>query len=483
MTDKKETESEINTDGIIDSPLNQTLDLISRHINSIRSIPEVLPGNKVEQEKLREILQSIRTVQLHTLELSEGKLHSSITIRGILGGALKNLQSNLKHLTWKTQMIAKGDFSQRVDFLHEFSEAFNSMVRDLDETKKSLLNKTQELIDLNESLYFNREQYKALIKESPVSICILNNGNISFTNSSFLNLIKAEKDTDIKDTSFDRLLCQGMFSEELKSGKLFSDEIKNPVKIEEELVCPDGSKITVEINAARIIFENEPSTLLFINDVTDKKNRELKILSSLEEKEILLKEVYHRVKNNLQIIVSLLSMQAARVKDKEIKKYFTESQNRVMSLALVHENLYRTDSLEKVNYGQYIRRVSSYLFKTYNLNEDKVKLEIITEEETISLKQAVYCSLIINELLSNSLKYAFNDSHGSIIIRFSQSEDLNNYTLDYRDTGPGIPRYNINGTNDGLGMKLINGIVKQLNGEMRFENESGVHYIINFPFV
>lgn len=470
-----------NTKDYPDISLKQALDLISLHLNSGRTITDVLPGDPKEQVQLKEILEIIRKVQNHILELSEGKLHSEISIRGIFGGALKNLQSNLRHLTWKTQMIAKGDFSQRVDFLYDFSEAFNSMVRDLDETKKALMIQTEELKEVNESLYFSREQYKSLIMKSPISICILKNGHITLTNPAFINLVKAKVSSDIEGKQFIRFVNSGIICEDLINSEYFSNSVKKPVTIEEELLCQDGSKIFTEITGTDIVFENEPSMLLFLIDITEKKKNEIRILGSLEEKEILLKEVYHRVKNNMQIISSLLSLQAGMVKDESIKRFFTESKNRVMSLALVHENLYKTDNLQRINYGQYIAKISSHLFETYNLNAHKVSLDIITGDETISLKQAVPCSLIINELISNSLKYAFNDKSGNITIKFNLSENQGYFTLDYRDTGPGIPPDILHEKSDSLGMKLINGFVRQLRGEMFLENNKGAHYVITFP--
>ena len=464
-----------------DASLKQALDLISLQLNSGRTVPDVLPGDPKEQVQLKEILEVIRTAQMHLHELSEGKLHSTIKMRGIFGGSLKNLQSNLKHLTWKTQMIAKGDFSQRVDFLYDFSEAFNSMVRDLDETKKALMIQTVELKEINESLYLSREQYKSLIIKSPISICILKNGYITHPNPSFVKLIKGDKSSDINGSPFIRFFNPGIFNEEFMSMDFFSKSVENPRKIEEELICLDGSKIVAEISGTEIIFENEPSILLFLNDITEKKRDEKRVLNSLEEKEILLREVYHRVKNNLHIVKSLLSMQARMVKDEESKRFFIESQNRVMSLALVHENLYKTDSLQRVNYGQYLTMISSHLFETYNLNTDKVGLEIISGEATISLKQAVPCSLIINELISNSLKYAFCDNPGKIRIKFNLSENSDYYILDYSDTGPGIRTDEIMKNQASLGMQLISGIIKQLNGKMVFENNCGAHYVITFP--
>lgn len=467
---------------ISDGSLKNALELIYSHLHARNTIPDILPGNQEEQILLKKILETIISAQTHTLEISEGKLHATITLKGVFGGALKNLQSNLRHLTWVTQMIAKGDFKKRVDFLYDFSEAFNSMVRDLDETKKALAIQTEEVQKAITSLYHSKEQYRSLILKSPVSICVLKKGSIILSNPAFIELLRAKSRDGVEGVPFLEFVRPGNRTTFLHKLTRYSEYGINWNRFEEDLVCLDDCDIVTKITGTDIVFENEPANLLFIDDITGKKNEETIILNSLQEKEILLREVYHRVKNNMQIIWSLLSMQGKMVDDETVKGYFVECQNRVKSLALVHEQLYKTDNLREINYGQYLRQITSHLFDTYNLNGKKVHLQIEAGEETLSLAKAVPCSLIINELVSNSLKYAFtSDMPGSITILFGTGENPEKYTLDYRDTGRGILPEIHPEQGSTLGMKLIYGLTRQLNGTVLFENDNGVHYVIIFP--
>jgi PAS domain S-box-containing protein len=462
--------------------LRAALTLIQSHLARRQSVPDCLFGDQEEQVLLRNILDTITSAQNYTLEISEGKLNTPIELKGVFGGALKNLQSNLRHLTYKTQMIAKGDFTQQVDFLYDFSVAFNSMVRELDQTKKALIMKTEELQNMVTSLKVSSEQYRSLIQKSPVSICLVHNGQIILTNPLFLNLLGATNIEQVVGQLFIRFIHPCNTNTFLEKMDLYSGNGNKSIAFEERLVRLDEKEIIAEIIGTDIFFENKPVTLFLISDVTARRDEESKILNTLQEKDILLKEVYHRVKNNMQIIWSLLSMQSRQVEDETVKGYFIECQNRVKSLALVHEQLYRADNLQEINYGQYLKQIASHLFNTYNLNAEQIHLRIEVSNDNISLVKAVPCSLIINELISNSLKYAFLKEKSSIItIRFETNTNSQSYLLDYRDTGPGIPPEIKPESTNTLGMKLIFGLTRQLKGTVFFENDNGVHYMITFP--
>ena len=464
------------------SDLKAALNLIATHLNSRASIPDTLPGHPEDQLLLQSILETLKTTQTHLLEISEGKLDSPITLKGPFGGALKNLQSHLRHLTWKTQAIAKGDFSQKVDFLHDFSVAFNSMVKDLDEAKKSLLAKTDEIRAINASIFTSKEQYKSLIFQSPISICIEKEGTIILTNPAFEQMFFHSDHDNQKSFSILRYIHPDAQEHFLRKISLRTEIGGEWNRFEEEVITSGGVRLIAEFTVTDIIFDSESATLYFIQDITERKAHETRILNSLHEKEILLKEVYHRVKNNMQVIWALLSMQSRMVQDETVKGYFVECQNRVKSLALVHEHLYLTDNLKDIRYSSYLTQISTHLFRTYRINSDAISLSINAGDETIPLAKAVSCSLIVNELLSNTLKYAFQPAEkGSIVIRFSRSIQDGSYILEYRDSGPGLPHDLNPQCSQTLGMQLIYGLTKQLNGTVNFENDHGVHYVISFP--
>lgn len=222
---------------------------------------------------------------------------------------------------------------------------------------------------------------------------------------------------------------------------------------------------------------------LIVQDITDHKRMEEEIQEASLEKEILLREIHHRVKNNMQVISSLISMQSRSIQDPIIKTLFNETQSRVRSLSLVHELLYKSENLNSINYRRYLQILSNYLLDSYNISKSDIKCIIPENNVIISIDKAVPCSLIINELITNSLKYGFKGGKkGEIIIDFTFDPDTSEYILHYRDDGLGFSEKVNPVTNTGFGTTLIHGLTNQLSGSVTVENgRPGVHYTIIFP--
>ena len=223
--------------------------------------------------------------------------------------------------------------------------------------------------------------------------------------------------------------------------------------------------------------------ILIIQDITEEKRMEEEICEAYHEKQILLSEIHHRVKNNLQVISSLLSMQSRTIKDPEILSLFKETQIRIKSIALVHEHIYQSTNLNKIKYRDYVQNITSYIFTLYEVLRERVKCRIEVENIEISVEKAVPLSLIITELVTNSLKYAFNENNfGEIIVSLTMDFDKRAYILDYRDNGSGFPAGFDPKMSKGFGSTLIMGLTRQLSGNISVESsESGIHYVIYFP--
>ncbi|MEH2191060.1 MAG: PAS domain S-box protein [Nostoc sp.] len=216
----------------------------------------------------------------------------------------------------------------------------------------------------------------------------------------------------------------------------------------------------------------------------DRKQWEQQMEASLLEKEVLLKEIYHRVKNNLQVISSLLSLQSAYIKDKDDLVIFKQSQQRIASMALVHEKLYESQDLAKINFGEYIRDLVASLFTAYEVNEDAIALGInIDDQLFLGLDTAIPCSLIIHELVSNSLKYAFPaDRHGTIYIEINQNKD-HEVTLLVSDNGIGLPaNFNFKKIAS-LGWQLVDALTNQLSGNISIQGDMGVECRVTFTLI
>jgi len=221
----------------------------------------------------------------------------------------------------------------------------------------------------------------------------------------------------------------------------------------------------------------------FIADITERKLAEDRIRGSLQEKEVLLKEVHHRVKNNMQVISSLLNLQGEYIRDSHDKELFRDSQSRVKSMALVHEMLYQSKDLAQVNFKDYIRTIVEQLFSFYSVDMGKIELGIQVGDILLGIDTAIPCGLIINEIVSNSLKYAFpDDRKGKINIHFSK-EQGSYYSCTVSDNGIGLPA-NIDFENTAsLGLQLVNTLTRQLGGKLELSREGGTKYWITFDGV
>ncbi|MDY7008571.1 MAG: PAS domain S-box protein [Cyanobacteriota bacterium] len=219
-----------------------------------------------------------------------------------------------------------------------------------------------------------------------------------------------------------------------------------------------------------------------IRDITERKRDEEQIKESLAEKEVLLKEIHHRVKNNLQVISSLLRLQSRYIEDEIILEMLKESQNRVRSMALVHEHLYQSKDLSKVNFTEYISSLAGHLFQAYEVKARGVKLNINVIPVCLNIDTVVPCGLIINELVSNSLKYAFPEEfRGEIFIEFDYDDrDKNKFILKVADNGISFPQ-DLDYTKSGsLGLRLVCSLVKQLKGNIDLVNQVGTVFQITF---
>ncbi|MBZ2165414.1 histidine kinase dimerization/phosphoacceptor domain -containing protein [Methanobacterium spitsbergense] len=216
-----------------------------------------------------------------------------------------------------------------------------------------------------------------------------------------------------------------------------------------------------------------------IRDITERKNAENEIKSSLKEKNILLQEIHHRVKNNMQIISSLLSLQTKYVDEEEAVNVLKESQNRVKSMAMIHEKLYISKDLAHINFVDYIQSLVKNLFYSYNIENTNIKPIFDVEDITLNMETAVPCGLIMSELVSNSLKYAFpNGMKGEILVSLKTVDDK--YELIIRDNGIGLQE-DIDFNNlETLGLLLVNNLIEQIDGELTINRSSGTEFKIKF---
>lgn len=252
-----------------------------------------------------------------------------------------------------------------------------------------------------------------------------------------------------------------------------------PVSLQEEVI---GALCIVDVRERKFT-DNEVyiiSTLAKAISIEEERARSKQYLkNSILEKESLLKEIHHRVKNNMQIISSLLNLHSRNINDPKIMNLFKESQNRVKSMALIHEKLYAENNFAKIDISSYIRSLANYLFRNFSDLSKNIKLEINTEEVMLDIDSAIPCGLIINELITNSIKYAFPDNnYGKIMITFKHENKKN--ILIIKDNGVGIPAEIDLDNISTLGYDLVKALTDQLHGILEIKRSAGTEVVITF---
>ncbi|MGN6185714.1 MAG: sensor histidine kinase [Thermoanaerobaculia bacterium] len=240
----------------------------------------------------------------------------------------------------------------------------------------------------------------------------------------------------------------------------------------------NGEEFPVQISLAPYAGE---FVISIIRDVTAQREAEALIQSSLREKEALLREIHHRVKNNLQITSSLLRLQAGMFDDVRAREMFAETQHRIRSMALVHEMLYQSTNLAQINFTDYTRALAELLFRSFAVDPEQITLEVAGAPIHLTIEVAVPCGLIVNEVLSNAIKHAFpNGRRGTIAVRLAQSDGR--ASLEITDDGVGLTQSFRLDAIETLGLRLVRGLADQIDGTLEVHGRAGTTLRIEFPF-
>ena len=352
------------------------------------------------------------------------------------------------------------------------TEGFLSNIRDITERKQA-----------TEKLKASEKKYSTLVEKGNDGIVIIQDRLLKFISpvmaeiSGFsINDVIGKPFIDFVSSPF-RELVNDMYAK-----RLAGEEIPN--KYEVELISKNGKIIPAEINASLIEYEGKPADMAIIRDITERKLTEKEIKKSLKEKEMLLSEIYHRVKNNMQIITSLLRLQSRHIKEEEYREMFKESQNRIISMSLVHEKLYRSKDLTQIDFNDYIRDLIKGLFQSYGANKGNIALSIHVKTISLGIDFAIPCGLIINELVTNSLKHAFPDCRKGEIRIILRSIDENMIELIVGDNGIGMPEDLDFKKTKTLGLHLVTMLAEnQLHGDINLNRSKGTEFIIKFKEV
>jgi PAS domain S-box-containing protein len=247
----------------------------------------------------------------------------------------------------------------------------------------------------------------------------------------------------------------------------------------------DGSTFPCEISSA--LFrdpDGKLKTSMVVRDITERKRNEQKLIAALQEKNTLIKEIHHRVKNNMQVISSMISLQLQNdnltITEDEIARISQDLQSRIRSMALVHEMLYKSKSLSRIDFNAYLKSLVKYLFFTFGINSDQIAVEINAADQPVSITTAIPLGIIVTELLTNALRHAFpSERKGEIKVSMKLDNDIS-YALTVHDNGIGLPENISIKSGSTFGMFLISILVEELGGTMNFRNDNGALFTIQF---
>ena len=341
--------------------------------------------------------------------------------------------------------------------------------------QKDILEREKAEKKLKES----EERYRQLYQNANEAICIAQDGKLVFFNPMTVEIIgySSEKLLKMKFSDVIHPEDKEMVLDRHKR-RLMGENPPNNYLF--RIVRPDNSIRWMLLNTVLVEWEGKAATLNFISDTTDRKYTEEQIKSSLKEKETLLQEIHHRVKNNMQVISSLLRLQSNNIDDVQVKDALKDSQSRVYAMSAVHETLHGSENLSEIDLKKYLSNITTSVFQTYSVNPGNITLHNTAEKIPISINQASPMGLIINELLSNSLKYAFPDERkGEINVQIKRLGKEIELTV--MDDGIGMPKELDPKNANTLGLKLVRTLVEdQLDGTIDMESQNGTKFTIKF---
>jgi PAS domain S-box-containing protein len=308
-------------------------------------------------------------------------------------------------------------------------------------------------------------------------------GRYITVNRRFEELFHVNRNDVVNKTDYD--IFPGEYAEKFQKHDAQALDELCPIEMEEVVPHDDGLHTYISVKFPLLSPDGKPYAICGIaTDITERKKTEEQIERSLKEKEVLLREVYHRVKNNMQIITSLLNLQSRYARDGESREMFRESHHRIKSMSLVHEKLYQSKDLSTIDFKEYIHDIVKGLFQSYGANNNTIGLVMDITNISLNINTAIPCGLIINELLTNSLKHAFPDGKEGEIKIAIHSMNENTIELVVGDNGIGICENVDFRTTKSLGLQLVTMLAEnQLHGDIILDRSKGTEFTITFKEV
>lgn len=352
------------------------------------------------------------------------------------------------------------------------------------ESKLIELNKSfeQRLAQRTEDLVAKEKHLRQVIDSTPNAMVMINaKGVIEMVNTQTENVFGYDREELLGQTIEILVPERYRHHHPTLRSTFFVDPKSRPMGKGRDLFGrrKDGSEFPIEIGLNPIDMDAEIKVLSAIVDITERKTKELKIEAALIEKNILLGEIHHRVKNNLQIIHSLLDLQSTRVEDEKTLDILRDSQNRIRSMAIIHQTLYQANDFVNVNFATVLETLVPIIAETYSLNRDSTTFSLNVSQVFIPINLAIPCGLIVNELISNALKHAFvGKESGTISVALSQQDQ--NIILSVSDDGVGVADELDVANHSTLGLQLVYLLVEQLHAKLNIHRRNPTCFTLEF---
>ena len=437
-------------------PVNESTILGSIVLNDVYGEPRI----ELEAEMQRNIYRQAKITAAYLL-------FTLLIVAAVFGGVVvslleNNIISRLNSLNSRIEYIGKNKtFSSRLE-----DNKSNDEIAHISTSINQLLEVLDDSID---EIAKRDETMRAIIQAIPdMMFHIKKDGTIHNYKLSMEECLYESPETTLNITIAD-VLPANIAKEEIKV-------IEKALETKQIQTLHYQLPVKGEIRdyQARIVVSGRDEVMSIVTDITEIKQAE-----DLHRKNILLKEIHHRVKNNLQVISSLLKLQSRIFDDPKVIEAFKESQHRTRSMAIAHEKLYQSHSLEYIDFKNYINSLVTYLANSYGFSDSEIKIDISSEDITLGIDTSIPLGLIINEIVSNALKHAFKERSGEIKIKMYQDKE-NIYNLSIADNGIGFPEDLDFRNTDSLGLQLVNSLVEQIEGHLELKTNNGTEFDISF---
>lgn len=434
---------------------------------------------KVQVEKmLTEVRQGLDAEYSEIKLISLDGTGTDVGVRMVLSvyESKPSIQITLNDLSDRNLLVEE---QMRIRLMEGINTALKQEIEGHKLTQEQLVKEQRESSEQKAKLEAIFNSTENLIMWTTDKSGIITNNNVNFRNWTidfFGNRVMiGDNIISIFKKNLDPDLYQGQLDAFTKATKGKHQQTDVPIKNEK------GTKMWLQLFLNPVYVDEELIEISCLAyDITERNEYEKNVRQSLKEKEVLLKEVHHRVKNNLQIISSILNLQSSYVSDEAVQDLLKESQQRIASMSLIHETIYRNSDFSAIDFAEYVGVIAGNLVQSYH--KPGTQIELITELDnvTINLDQSIPCGLILNELISNAMKYAFiGRKKGKLLIQVKEKRGKQ-IELIIKDDGSGLPKsFDIKNSNS-LGLTLVNALTEQLEGTLETKSGKGTTYILRF---